>query len=188
MRRFLQQLRQSVRRATRQPATDSGHSQTERRELPPSNTTTSLDEGRALDAILCSLDEGLCIVDAQWHILRLNPQAEILFGAPAHDLKGRPAYQLIAPGPEEFRHECLVTDSSIPPLQSGLPYRTDNGFLLRQDGQLTPISLTITPMSHDGVRTEPSWRSGISQPRRRRSHIRSKTPRYSAAYRQAWSG
>ena len=151
MRRFLQQLRQSVRRATRHPATDSGNPQTERRELPPSNTPTSLDEGRALDAILCSLDEGLCIVDAQWHILRLNPQAEILFGAPAHDLKGRPAYQLIAPGPEEFRHECLVTDSSIPPLQSGLPYRTDNGFLLRQDGQLTPISLTITPMSHDGV-------------------------------------
>ncbi len=151
MRRFLQQLRQSVRRATRHPATDSGNPQTERRELPPSNTTTPLDEGRALDAILCSLDEGLCIVDAQWHILRLNPQAEILFGAPAHDLKGRPAYQLIAPGPEEFRHECLVTDSSIPPLQSGLPYRTDNGFLLRQDGQLTPISLTITPISRDGV-------------------------------------
>ena len=151
MRRFLQRLRQSVRRTSGQLATDSGDSQTEHREIPPSNTPLSLDEGRALDAVLCSLEEGLCIVDAQWHILRLNPQAEILIGAPAHGLKGRPAYQLIAPGPEEFRHECLVTDRSIPPLQSGLPYRTDNGLLLRQDGQLTPISLTITPMSHDGV-------------------------------------
>ncbi len=151
MRRLLQQLRQSVRRASRQLATDSGDSKTERRKIPPSNTPTCLDEGHVLDAVLCSLDEGLCIVDTQWHILRLNPQAEILFGAPARDLKGRPAYQLIAPGPEEFRHECLVTDNSVPPLQSGLPYGTDNGLLLRQDGQLTPISLTITPMSHDGV-------------------------------------
>jgi len=151
MRRLLQRLRQSVRRATRQPATDPGDPQTERQEIRPSNKAESLDEGRALDAVLCSLDEGLCIVDAQWHILRLNPQAEILFAAAAHDLKGRPAYQLIAPGPEEFRHECLVTDSSSPPLKSGLPYRTDNGLLLRQDGQLMPISLTVTPMSHDGV-------------------------------------
>ena len=89
MRRLLQQLRQSVRRASRQLATDSGDSKTERRKIPPSNTPTCLDEGHVLDAVLCSLDEGLCIVDTQWHILRLNPQAEILFGAPARSLRCR---------------------------------------------------------------------------------------------------
>jgi PAS domain S-box-containing protein len=81
----------------------------------------------------------------------MNPQAEVLFDAPLAQLKGQPIYRFLAPGPEEFSHECLITDASIPPLKQGLPYRTEDGILVRRDGQLLPISLAVTPVSHEGM-------------------------------------
>ena len=56
---------------------------------------------------------------------------------------------MISPGPEEFRAECLITDATFPALESGEPYRTDDGLLVTADGQLVPISLVVTPMLSD---------------------------------------
>jgi PAS domain S-box-containing protein len=120
-------------------------------ELRCSSETELSKERTKLEAVLHSLGDGLCVVDGQWKILIMNPQAEVLFDAPLAQLKGQPIYRFVAPGPEEFSHECLMTDASIPPLKQGLPYRTEDGILVRRDGQLLPIYLAVTPVSHEGI-------------------------------------
>ena len=120
-------------------------------ELRCSTETELSKERNKLETVLHSLEDGLCVVDGQWKILIMNPQAEVLFDAPLAQLKGQPIYRFLAPGPEEFSHECLITDASIPPLKQGLPYRTEDGILVRRDGQLLPISLAVTPVSHEGM-------------------------------------
>ncbi len=120
-------------------------------ELRRSGESELAKERNKLQAVLCSLGNGLCAVDTQWKILLMNPQAETLFDAPFETLTGQPIYRLLSPGPEEYRHESLITDTSIPPLTAGISYRTDDGVIRRTDGQLIPISLTVTPVSHEGV-------------------------------------
>lgn len=120
-------------------------------DLRRSGETELAKERNKLEAVLHSLGDGLCVVDAQWKIVLINPQAEELFGLPLATLAGQPAYHFLSPGPEEFSHECLITDTSIPPLKQGIPFRTDNGILLRGDGHMVPISLVVTPISTDGT-------------------------------------
>ena len=120
-------------------------------DLRRSSDTELMKERNKLEAVLHSLGDGLCVVDAQWKIVLINPQAEELFGLPQASLAGRPVYHFLSPGPEEFSHECLISDTSITPLEQGIPFRTDDGILLRGDGQMVPISLVVTPVSTDGV-------------------------------------
>ena len=120
-------------------------------DLQRSGETELAEERNKLEAVLHSLGDGLCVVDAQWKIVLMNPLAEELFGAPPARLTGQPVYHFLSPGPEEFSHECLITDTSIPPLEQGIPFRTDDGILLRGDGQMMPISLVVTPVSTQGV-------------------------------------
>jgi PAS domain S-box-containing protein len=120
-------------------------------DLRRSGETELAKERNKLGAVLHSLGDGLCVVDAQWKIVLMNPQAEELFGLPLATLTGQPVYHFLSPGPEEFSHECLITDTSIPPLEQGIPFRTDDGILLRVDGQMMPISLVVTPASTQGV-------------------------------------
>ena len=120
-------------------------------DLRRSGETELAKERNKLEAVLHSLGDGLCVVDAQWNILLMNREAELLFDLPLSSLKGRPIYHLLSPGPEEFSHECLITDSSLPPLTQGKPFRTDDGILLRRDSQMVPISLVVTPVANDGI-------------------------------------
>jgi len=108
-------------------------------------------ERNKLKTVLQSLGDGLCVVDAEWKIQMTNQQAEQLVGMDTEALLGRPAYHLIAPGPEEYRDKCLMTDATFSPLASGEPYRTDEGLLITAKGQLVPISLSVTPMSLEGT-------------------------------------
>ncbi|MGC4098089.1 MAG: ATP-binding protein [Nitrospira sp.] len=80
----------------------------------------------------------------------INNQAAHLFGKDAPALTGHPVYHLISPGPKEYQKDCLVIDTTFPPLESGEPCRTDDGLLMAADGQLVPISLVVTPMFSDG--------------------------------------
>lgn len=107
-------------------------------ELRHSSETELSKERNKLEAVLHSLGDGLCVVDEQWKICMMNPQAETLFDAPFAELKDQPIYRLLSPGPEEFRHECLISDTSIPPLTLGNSYRTDDGTLFRTDGHMIP--------------------------------------------------
>ncbi|MDO9118608.1 MAG: PAS domain S-box protein [Nitrospira sp.] len=120
-------------------------------DLRRSGETELAEERNKLEAVLHSLGDGLCVVNTQWKIVLMNPLAEELLGAPLANLAGQPVYHFLSPGPEEFSHECLITDTSIPPLEQGIPFRTDDGILLRGDGQMMPISLVVTPISTDGV-------------------------------------
>jgi PAS domain S-box-containing protein len=118
-------------------------------QLKQSSDTQLAQERNKLQAVVHSLGDGLCVVDSDWKIRMTNQQAEKLFGGTAQALCGRPVYQMISPGPEEYRDECLITDATFPPLASGEPYRTDDGLLVSSDGQLVPISLVVTPMLSD---------------------------------------
>ncbi|MBH0199661.1 MAG: PAS domain S-box protein [Nitrospira sp.] len=107
-------------------------------------------ERNKLQAVIQALGKGLCVVDPQWKIQMVNHQAELMFGKEAHALVGHPVYQIISPGPEECRDECLIADASVPPLVSGQPYGTNDGLLMTANGHLLPISLVVTPMMLDG--------------------------------------
>ena len=120
-------------------------------ELRCSSETGLAKERNKLEAVLHSLGDGLCVVDEGWKILIMNPEAEALFDAPLAQLKGQPIYQLHSPKPEKFNNECLIANVSIPTLALGMSYRTDNSVLLRKSGQSIPISLTVTPVSHEGM-------------------------------------
>lgn len=111
------------------------------------NSETQLEQERnTLRTVLHSLGDGLCVVDAEWKIQMVNPHAELLFGETGHTLMGRSVYRMISPGPEEYRSECLITDSTFPSPASGEPYRTDDGVLLTRNGELLPIALVVTPL------------------------------------------
>jgi PAS domain S-box-containing protein len=120
-------------------------------QLKQTSETQLAQERNKLQAVLQALGDGLCVVDSAWKIRMVNHQAELLFGTPAQMLVGCPVYRMIAPGPEEYREECLITDSTLPPLASGVPYRTEDGLLVTATGQLIAISLVMTPMVADGV-------------------------------------
>ena len=115
-------------------------------QLKQTSDTQLAQERNKLQTVLHSLGDGLCVVDSAWKIQMVNHQAEVLFGESRQALIGRPVYRMIAPGPEEHREECLITDVTVPSLVSGEPYRTDDGVLVATDGQLVPISLVVTPM------------------------------------------
>ncbi|MEQ1795471.1 MAG: PAS domain S-box protein [Nitrospira sp.] len=120
-------------------------------DLRRSGETELAKERNKLEAVLHSLGDGLCVVDAQWKVVLMNPEAETLLDLPLAKIKGQPAYHWLSPGPEEFSSECLVTDTSLPPLKQGTPYRTEDGILLRRDGHMMPISLVVTPISSGGM-------------------------------------
>ena len=120
-------------------------------ELRCSSETELAKERNKLEAVLHSLGDGLCVVDEQWKVLIMNPQAETLFDAPLAQLKGQPIYQPLSPKPETLSHECLITGGSIPPLTLGMSYRTEDSVLFSKDGRSIPISLTVTPVSHEGM-------------------------------------
>jgi PAS domain S-box-containing protein len=120
-------------------------------QLKQTSETQLAQERNKLQAVLQALGDGLCVVDSAWKIRMVNHQAELLFGTAAQMLVDCPVYRMIAPGPEEYREECLITDSTLPPLASGEPYRTEDGLLVTANGQLIPISLVVTPMVADGV-------------------------------------
>jgi PAS domain S-box-containing protein len=118
-------------------------------QLKHTSAAQLAQERNKLQAIIQALGKGLCVVDPQWTIQMVNQQAELMFGEEARALVGRPVYQILSPGPEEYREECLITDASLPPLVSGQPYRTDDGLLMTAHGNLLPISLVVTPMKLD---------------------------------------
>ena len=118
-------------------------------QLKQTSDTQLARERNKLQAVLHSLGDGLCVVDSAWKIQLTNQPAQLLFGETARALINRPVYQMISPGPEEFRGECLITDATFPALESGEPYRTDDGLLVTADGRLIPISLVVTPMLSD---------------------------------------
>ena len=118
-------------------------------QLKQTSDTQLARERNKLQAVLHSLGDGLCVVDSAWQIQMTNQPAELLLGETARALINRPVYKMISPGPEEFREDCLITDATFPPLESGEPYRTDDGLLVSADGRLIPISLVVTPMLSD---------------------------------------
>ena len=115
-------------------------------QLKQSSDTQLAQERNKLQAVLQALGKGLCVVDSTWKIQMVNQQAALMFGRAAQDLVGCPVYRMIAPAPEEYRDECLITDATVPSLASGEPYNTDDGLLITAAGQLVPISLVVTPM------------------------------------------
>lgn len=122
-------------------------------QLKQTSETQLAQERNKLQAVLHALGDGLCVVDAAWKIQMMNPHAEQLLGEAAHALGDRPVYRMISPGPEAYREHCLITDATLPTLASGEPYRTDDGLLVRMDGQFVPISLVVTPMLSNGTVT-----------------------------------
>ncbi len=120
-------------------------------ELRCSTETELSKERNKLEAVLHSLGDGLCVVDEQWKILIMNPQAEALFDTPIAQLKGQPIYQQRSSEHETCDRKCLITGASIPPLTLGMSYRTDDSLLFSKNGRSIPISLAVTPVSHEGM-------------------------------------
>jgi PAS domain S-box-containing protein len=119
-------------------------------QLKQTSDTQLARERNKLQAVLHSLGDGLCVVDSEWKVQMANHHAELLFRETAHVLIGRPVYQMLSSGPQESRADGVLIDATFPALESGEPYRTDDGLLRTTDGRLVPISLVVTPMLSNG--------------------------------------
>ena len=127
-------------------AMSSQEMQTLYTQLKQASDTELAQERNKLHAVLHSLGDGLCVVDAAWQISLLNHHAEMLLGTTFAELRGRPIYQLLSPGPEEYRKGCLLPEATFPPFKAGQSYRTDEGLLVNAAGQFIPISMVVTPV------------------------------------------
>ncbi len=120
-------------------------------ELRRSGETELAKERNKLQAVLQSLGNGFCVVDIEWKIILMNSQAEALFESRLESLKGQSIFDLLSLDSERDKHESIFTDVLIPSLASGDSYRTDDGVIHRAGRISIPISLAVTPVSHEGT-------------------------------------
>jgi diguanylate cyclase (GGDEF)-like protein/PAS domain S-box-containing protein len=104
-----------------------------------------------LSAILRSLGDGLCELDAEGRVLFINPQGEQLLGWAEAELVGRNLLELVGASPT--RTQGAVMPSVAELVGAGQPYRNhDDAFLCKDGGQL-PVSYVLAPLMTKGLLT-----------------------------------
>ncbi len=95
-----------------------------------------------LTAILASLGDGLCALDSEGRVLFMNPEGERLLGWREHELVGRDLLAIVGvPAASEALDGLVGLDQS---------YRNEDGFFIRKDGTMLPVSYVLTPLASQG--------------------------------------
>ncbi|GAA2469185.1 SpoIIE family protein phosphatase [Streptomyces lavendulocolor] len=97
--------------------------------------------GRALDR----LGAGAYAVDADWNVVAVNAQAEMLLDRTAEELLGRDAHDLLhrrANGTSMSRSRCSIIKAFI----AGQVRQEERGFFARGDGSLLTASWLVAPL------------------------------------------
>lgn len=95
-----------------------------------------------LTAILVSLGDGVCALDAEGRVLFMNPEGERLLGWQEHEVLGvdLPALLGAPPGAEWLRTLPVANQT----------YRDEDGSFVRRDGSRLPVSYVLTPLTSQG--------------------------------------
>jgi diguanylate cyclase (GGDEF)-like protein/PAS domain S-box-containing protein len=102
-----------------------------------------------LTAILRSLGDGLCALDAEGRLLFMNPQAERLLGWREDELVGRDLLDaLVVPGATPVRGEAHASLHAL--VGRGEAYRNDDDVFVCKDGTQLPVSYVVTPLAAQG--------------------------------------
>jgi diguanylate cyclase (GGDEF)-like protein/PAS domain S-box-containing protein len=102
-----------------------------------------------LTAILHSLGDGLCALDAEGRLLFMNPQAERLLGWREDELVGRDLLAaLVVPGATPVRGEGHASLQALVGL--GEAYRNEDDAFVCKDGTPLPVSYVVTPLAAQG--------------------------------------
>ncbi|MCL4266770.1 MAG: PAS domain S-box protein [Anaerolineae bacterium] len=124
-------------------------------QLRRASETQLVAERDKLQAVITSLGEGLCALDAVGCLLFMNPVAEMLLGWTEREVVGRPLLELIRRQtegePPEGQPLALDNELLLARLRSGHPYRNDDGRLWRKDGSTFPVACLFNPIMTDGI-------------------------------------
>src|SRR6266851_8904576 len=105
-----------------------------------------------LTAILRSLGDGLCELDAEGRVLFINPQGELLLGWTEDELVGRDLLAMVgASGPAQA--EGAATASVADLVGAGQTYRNHDDAFLCKDGGHLPVSYVLAPLATHAVFT-----------------------------------
>jgi len=105
-----------------------------------------------LTAILRSLGDGLCELDAEGRVLFINPQGELLLGWTEDELVGRDLLTMVgASGPAQA--EGAATASVADLVGAGQTYRNHDDAFLCKDGGHLPVSYVLAPLATHAVFT-----------------------------------
>ncbi len=104
------------------------------------------EERDKLQTVLCSMGDGLCVVDGSWNIVLLNPEAARLWGVSEAEGVGRRLQDMISLsyGPQA-RETLFAQHAQEMPIQEDT-FRTDDGLLTSRTGRSFPVSCVLAPI------------------------------------------
>ena len=129
----------------------SNEMQTLYEELRQSSVTQITNERNKLQAIITSLEEGLCALDTEGHLLSLNPAGEEILQWSSDALKGELLLSQIRPPSLYEQHNKMSNAALMEWLQAGQAYGEEEGWLVRQGGEQFPAWYIIKPIITDDV-------------------------------------
>ncbi|MBS0170502.1 MAG: PAS domain S-box protein [Nitrospira sp.] len=99
-----------------------------------------------LQTVLRSMGDGLCVVDNNWAIVLLNPEAERLWGLSEAEVVGRRLQDMISLsyGPQA-KETLFAQHAQDMPIQEDI-FRTDDGLLTSLTGRSFPVSCVLAPI------------------------------------------
>lgn len=114
-------------------------------QLRRSTESQMAAERDKLQAIIASLGEGLCALDADGRLMFVNPVGQKLLGWADDAFVGQPILGKVLPPDTQPNHDDLCNL-----LKQGRPYSQENGRLLRSDGSQFNASYLFNPMMQAG--------------------------------------
>ena len=107
------------------------------------------EERDKLQTVLRSMGDGLCVVDANWDIVLLNPEAARLCGLSEHEVVGRRLHDTISVSSRTHSGETLFAELLQSASTQGQSFRTDDGVLTATTGRSFPVACVLAPIVRD---------------------------------------
>jgi PAS domain S-box-containing protein len=98
------------------------------------------EERDKLQTVLRSMGDGLCVVDGNWDIVLLNPEAERLWGLGEQEVVGRRLQDIISLSAAADSHKTLLPQTLQSAPMQEQSFRTDDGVLTSITGRSFPVS------------------------------------------------
>lgn len=93
-------------------------------------------------AVVMSSLDAIIAADDDWAVVEFNPAAEAMFGFTREEALGRPAAELVVPGPQRDEQVEIMTRYKAKADVGSLPRRFETT-ALRRDGSLFPVEYSV---------------------------------------------
>ena len=107
------------------------------------------EERDKLHTVLCSMGDGLCVVDRNWDIVLLNPEGQRLWGLTEAEVAGRRLGEMISLSYGTNLTAPVFTQVLLDDTAQGHSFRTDDGLLTSITGRSFPVSCVLAPIERD---------------------------------------